>query len=161
MMNGGQVAGAVVTESSEKTFDPGIRRGGRHRIVRRVVEAVIDEALERARARPEQRDRIYRARDRAFAEIESYLEDGDAGLGLLVEAELRLQVQRCFVGDSIDAAPFDVRRTRPDHRQVVHAIAWAVQQARAVLTPPQRQVIADYVRAHVGGCSIDRAHRPA
>ena len=155
MMDGGNVTSAVVTESSEKTFDPGIRRTGRHRIARRVIEAVIDEALDRAEARSEQRDLIYRARNRAFAEIGDYLEDGDVKLYLLVEAELREQVQRCFVSDSIVAAPFDARRARPDHRRVVEAIARLVQEARAVLTPPQRQAVADYVRAHVGGPSID------
>jgi hypothetical protein len=141
-------------ESSEKTFGPRAQRGGRHGIARQVIEAAIDEALDRAQVRSEQRERIYRARNRAFAEIEDYLEDGDAGLCLLVEAELREQIQRCFVSDSIVAAPFDWRRRRPDHRQVVEAIACSVREARGVLTPSQRQVIADYVRAYVGSRSI-------
>jgi hypothetical protein len=150
IVNGGNVAGAVVTETTEKTFDPDIRHG-RRQIARRVIEAMIDEALDRAEARSDQRAQIYGARNRAFAAIDDYLGGRDAALCPLVEAELREQVQRLFVSDPIDAAPLDARRAGSDHRRVVETIAQSVREVHAVLTPPQSQVITGYVQANFGG----------
>jgi hypothetical protein len=150
MVNGGNVGGTVVSENTEKTLDRGIRPGGRQRIARRVIEAMIDEALDRAEVRSEQRAQIYRARNRAFAAIDDYLEDGDAALCPLVEAELREQVQRHFASDPIDAALLDARRARPGHRRIVETIARSMREAHAALTPAQRRVIAGYVRANLG-----------
>ena len=149
MRNRGNVTGAVVTETTENTSDPGIRHG-RRRIARRVIEAMIDEALDRAEARSEQRARIYRVRNHACAVIDDYLEGRDTALCPLVEAELRAQVQRYFVSDAIDAASPDARGARPDHRRLVNTIARSVRAAHAVLTPSQRQVIASYVRSNLG-----------
>ena len=153
MVNGGNgnVGGTVVIETGEKPFGPDLRYGGRRRIARRVIETMIDEALDRAKARSDQRDQIYRARNRVFAAIDDYLEGGDATLCLLVEAELREQVQRLFVSDPIDAAPVDARRARPDHRRLLDTIARSVREARAVLAPSQRQLIGGYVRGNLGG----------
>ena len=155
MMNGGQNEGwfgeAGGTETTEKTFDPGLQHGGRQRIARRVIEGMIDEALDRAVARSDQRARIYRARNSAFAAIDHYLKGRDTALCPLVEAELREQIRRLFASDPIDVAPFDARRARPDHRRVVETIAQSVREAHAALTPPQSQVIAGYVRANLGG----------
>lgn len=149
MTNAGNIASAVV---AARGFDRDIRRGGRRRIARRVIEAMIDEALDRAGAWSDQRARIYGARNRAFAAIDDYLEGEDAAACPLVEAELREQVQRRFVLAPIDAAPRDTRRARPN-RQLLEILAESVQQAHALLTPPQREVVAGYVRAHLHGAS--------
>jgi len=150
MVNGGYVGGAVVIETTEKLIGAGIRYGGRRRIARRVTEAMIDEALDRAKARSDQRDQIYRARNRAFAAIDDYLEGRGAALCPLVEAELREQVRKLFVSDPIDAAPLDARRAQPDHRRLVDTIAGLVREVHTVLTPSQRQLIAGYVRGNLG-----------
>jgi hypothetical protein len=150
MVNGGSVGSAAVVETTEKVFGSGIRYRGRQRIARRVIEAMIDEALDRAQARSDQRNQIYRARNRAFAAIEDYLEGGDAALCPLVEAELREQIRELFLSDPIGAGPLDARRAQPDHRRLVEAIARSARDVRAVLTSSQRQRIAAYVRDNLG-----------
>jgi hypothetical protein len=153
MENEGYVGGAVVIESTERPVGGGIRYGGRRRIARRVTEAMIDEALDRAQARSDQRDQIYRARNRAFTAIDDYLEGRDPALCPLVETELREQIWKLFVSDPVGAAPLDARRAQPDHRRLVETIARSVRDVHTVLTPSQRQLIAGYVRGNLG---IDR-----
>jgi hypothetical protein len=118
-----------------------------------VIEATIDEALDRAEARSEQRAQIYRVRNRAIAAIDDYLKVADVALCPLVEAVLREQIQRHFVSGPIDAASLDAQALS-DHQQVVEAIAQSVQEVHAVLTPPQTLVIAGYVRATLGDRSV-------
>jgi len=149
MMDPENTARAAVTETTGRTFDSGISHSRRRRIARRLIEAMIEEALDVAEARSDQRAQIYRARDRAFAAIDPYIEGRGTGLCALVEADLREQVQRRFRSYPIEATPFDVRRAGPEHRWVVEAIARSFWEAYAVLTPSQRLIVADYVRANL------------
>jgi hypothetical protein len=112
---------------------------------------MIDEALDRAQAPSEQRAQIYRVRNRALATIDTYLEDGDAARCPAVEAELREQAQRCFAGDSA-AVHGATTAWRGGDRRLAETIARSVRDAYAVLTPPQRRAVGDYVRDHLGDC---------
>jgi len=111
-----------------------------------VIEAMIDEALDRAQAPFEQRARIYRVRNRTLATIDAYLEDSDAARCPLVEAELREQARRCFADDATEAALGVTAAWRGDDRRLAETIARSVRDVYAVLTPPQRRAIGDYVR---------------
>jgi hypothetical protein len=156
MMSPEKTARAVVTETTGRIFDSGIQRTRRRRIARRVIEAMIEEALDLAEVQSDQRARIYQARNHAFAAIDDYLEGRGAGLSALVEADVREQVQRRFRSYPIESTPFDLRRAGPEHRWVVEAIARSLWEAHAVLTPSQRLIIGDYVRANLGALGATR-----
>jgi hypothetical protein len=112
---------------------------------------MIDEALDRAQAPSEQRTHIYRVRNRALATIDNYLEgDGSGAACPIVEAELREQTRRCFVGGTAGAALGATAAWRGDDRRLAEAIARFVRDAHAVLTPSQRRAVGDYVRAQLG-----------
>lgn len=100
--------------------------GGRPAMMKRVVSAVIDDALDAAHVSAEQRAAIHGARDRALAAIEEVR--GERGARL--EA-LRGQRER-------------------EHARVAEAIEQTLVDAHAVLTPDQRRALADYVRAPEG-----------
>jgi len=143
MSNGTKVADNTTTTT---TSDLALRPG-RRRVARRVIEAMIDEALDRAQAPFEQRARIYRVRNRTLATIDAYLEDSDAArCPTLVEAELREQARRCFADDATEAALGATAAWRGDDRRLAETIARSVRDVYAVLTPPQRRAIGDYVR---------------
>jgi hypothetical protein len=136
--------GAVITTTNQE-----IAGGGRHRIARRVIETVIDEALDRAQAQPEQRIRIDQVRDRALRQIDAYLDQRDPGLCCLVESELRLEAQRCFLGGRIDPAAPRALRFRREHKRLVQGIVGSVREIRDILTPAQHRAVAEYVRANL------------
>jgi hypothetical protein len=150
MMDRENTARAVATETTERTFDSDIRHSRRRRIARRLIEAMSEEALDLAGVGSDQRARIYRARNDAFAAIDHYLKGRGPGLCALVEADLREQVQRRFRSYPIETTPFDARRAGPEHRLVVEAIARSLWEAHAALTPSQRSTIGGYVRANLG-----------
>jgi len=143
--SGGHGAVVAKTPSSEQR----IAGGGRHRIARRVIETVIDEALDCAQAQPQQRIRIHQVRDSAVRQIDAYLDRRDPGLCSLVETELRLEAQRCFLGGRIDpAAPRAIRFHR-EHKRLVQGIVGSVREIRDILTPAQHRAVAEYVRANL------------
>jgi len=119
----------------------GAHGGGRHAIMKRMVAAAIDDALDEAKVTPDQRITINQIRDRAFAAVEqartshrTHLEEG-----------LRL-----FEADRVDPAQVEAFHRQGDEErgQMREAIHQAIVEAHDVLTPVQRRAIADYVRAH-------------
>lgn len=113
-------------------------------LMKRMASAMLDEALEPAAVTPEQRAKIYAARDRVFATLEAHRQ----GRGAHVNEALTL-----FEADTVDPgllAAFRARR-EAEHRQVADAISQAVVDVHDVLTPAQRKAVADWVRAHRPG----------
>jgi periplasmic protein CpxP/Spy len=115
--------------------------GGRPAIMRRMVSAAIDEALDEAKVTPAQRQTIQAARDRVFATFDEarasrrpHLEEGLA----LFEAA-RPEPAR------IEALHREGEAARQRVRQAIHE---ALVEAHDVLTQAQRKAVADYVRAH-------------
>jgi periplasmic protein CpxP/Spy len=115
--------------------------GARHAIMRRVVAATIDEALDRAQVTPEQRQAIHAARDRVFATVDAER----AGRRTHLEDALRL-----FEADRPDPAQVEALHRQADEgrQRIRQAIHEAIVEAHSVLTPAQRKALADHVRAH-------------
>lgn len=115
--------------------------GGRTAIMKRVATAVIDEALDQAKVTADQRAKIYAARDRVFAALET----GRAGRRARGEEVLRL-----FEADQMDTTKVEALRhqTEADHRAIADVVTQALVEVHDVLTPVQRKAIADYVREH-------------
>jgi protein CpxP len=119
---------------------------GRHAIMKRVVAAEIDEALDRANATAGQRAAIHASRDRVFAAIEAHAGDRRGRLE---------EVLALFEADRLEAAQVEAVRQKMEdrHRQVGDAIAQALTEVHDVLTPEQRGAVTAYVRDR------HRAHR--
>jgi Spy/CpxP family protein refolding chaperone len=132
--------GALVVGAGAVAFG-GAHHGGRHAIMKRVVAAEIDEALDRANVTPEQRASIHGARDRAFAALEDH---GRTRRDRVAEA-LAL-----FEADAIDAGRVEAfrRQAEGEHRQVGDAITQALVEIHDVLTPDQRRAVTAYIRSH-------------
>jgi Spy/CpxP family protein refolding chaperone len=115
----------------------------RHGVMKRVVAAVIDDVLDQASATPTQRAAIHAARDRVLAAVEQHRQSR----GPRLEEALRL-----FEADRIDPAQVTAlrRAKEEEHRQLADTIEQALVEAHDALTPAQRTVVADYVRAHHG-----------
>jgi Spy/CpxP family protein refolding chaperone len=118
--------------------------GWRAGIMKRMVSAAIDDALDAARVTAEQRRTIYAARDRVFATVEevrtgrhSHLEEGLA----------------LFEADQVDPARVEALHQQAEvgRERVREAIHQALVEAHDVLTTAQRKAVADYVRAHRAG----------
>jgi Spy/CpxP family protein refolding chaperone len=138
----GLAAGLVATAAAGAgAFAYGAHGGGRHAIMRRVVSATIDDALDQAGVTPEQRAAIHAARDRVFAAV-------DAAHGARrshLEETLQL-----FEADRPDPARVEAlhRQGEAERQRIRDAVHEAIVEAHGLLTPPQRKAIADYVRAH-------------
>jgi len=115
--------------------------GGRHGIMKRVVSAAIDDALDAAQVTPEQRTRIHAARDRAFGALEEHRKTRVARMEELL---------RLFEADHVDPGQVQALRfqAEEEHRKIGDAISQVVLEAHAALTPAQRRAVADHVRAH-------------
>jgi Spy/CpxP family protein refolding chaperone len=114
---------------------------GRPAMMKRFVSAMIDEALAPANPSLDQRTRIYAARDRAFAALESHRQ----ARGTHMDEALAL-----FEADAVDpgrVAAFRAQR-EAEHRQVGDAIVQALTEVHDVLTPAQRKAVADWIRAN-------------
>ena len=114
---------------------------GRHGVMKRFVSATIDDALDQAKVTPAQRTAIYAARDRVFAAVEQQWQSR----GTRMEEVLRL-----FEADQVDPAQVAALRQakEEEHRRLADTIEQAIVEAHDTLTPAQRKVVADYVRAH-------------
>ncbi len=113
--------------------------GGRHAIMKRVANAMVDEALDAARATPEQRAAIHASRDRVFAAFE---QQRQARHGRLE------QILTLFESEQVDPAAVQALRAQREEEQrlLADAIGQAVREAHAVLTPEQRRAVAAYAR---------------
>ncbi len=119
----------------------GAHGGGRHAIMRRVIAATIDDALDEASVTPEQRAAVHAARDRVFATVEAERTSRRAHL----EEALAL-----FEADQVDPGRVEALHQQGEaaRLRIRTAIHEAIVEAHAVLTPAQRKVVADYVRRH-------------
>jgi protein CpxP len=115
--------------------------GGRPAIMKRVMSAMIDDALEAAQVTTEQRAAIHGVRDRVFAAVEQLRQNRSARME---------EVLAAFEADTIDMTQLAAMRAQREeqHRQIADVITQAVIDTHAVLTPAQRKALADYVRAH-------------
>ena len=131
---------AVGLVTGVAAFAQGGGPGFRHGMMKRMASAMIDEALEPAQVTPEQRAKIYAARDRAFAAVEAQHQSRRAHMA---------DALALFEADVIDpgqVAAFRAQR-ETEHRQVADAITQAITDAHDVLTPVQRKAVADWIRA--------------
>jgi Spy/CpxP family protein refolding chaperone len=113
-------------------------------MMKRMVSAVIDEALEPAKVTPDQRAKIYAARDRAFAAMQAQHQNR----GARMEQALAL-----FEADTIDHAQLAALAVQreAEHRQIADVITQSITEVHDVLTPAQRRAVADWLRAHRPG----------
>jgi len=117
---------------------------GRPAMMKRMVSAMIDEALEPANVTADQRAKIYAARDRVFTTMEAHRQTRGAHMN---------EVLALFESDTVDpgrVAAFRAQR-EAEHRQVADAISQAITDVHDVLTPAQRKVVADWIRANRPG----------
>ncbi|HSB62297.1 MAG TPA: periplasmic heavy metal sensor [Vicinamibacteria bacterium] len=119
----------------------GTHAGMRHGIMKRMIAAGLDEALDQAQVTPQQRATIHAARDRVFASLEG------------VHADRRQHLEEVlglFEAEQVDAARVEAlhreaEAARERMRAVIHE---AIVEVHGVLTPAQRKTLADHVRAH-------------
>ncbi|MCI0547170.1 MAG: periplasmic heavy metal sensor [Candidatus Rokubacteria bacterium] len=137
----GLVVGLAVAVLAGATAVTVGAHGGRPALMKRMVTAVIDDALDEARVTPGQRASIYAARDRVLETFEQRRSTRTAR----IEELLRL-----FEADQLDAARTDALRAQAEaaHQALVQAIEQAIVEVHAVLDPAQRKALADYVRSH-------------
>ncbi len=114
---------------------------GRHPFMRRIVSAILDEALDEAQVTPEQRATIHAIRDRVFAAVDAMQATRQGH---------REEVLRLFEADRIDPSQLDAfrRQGEADRQRIADTISQAFVEVHDVLTPAQRKAMADYVRAH-------------
>ena len=140
-------AGVVVAAglaTGAAAFAHGGGPGFRHGMMKRMATAMIDEALEPAQVTPEQRAKIYAARDRAFAAVESQHQTRQSNMA---------EALALFEADTVDAGRLAAFRSQreAEHRQVADAITQSLTEVHDVLTPVQRKAVADWIRAHRHG----------
>jgi Spy/CpxP family protein refolding chaperone len=113
-------------------------------MMKRMVSAALDEALDQAAATAEQRSAIHASRDRAFAALEAQRPDRHAH---------REQVLALFEGDRIDAAQLEALHAQMEqrHAAIRSAVSQAIVEIHDTLTPEQRRVVAQFVRSHRHG----------
>ena len=106
--------------------------------VRKAAEALL------AALTPEQRTKIYAARDRAFAAIEAHKQTRGAHM---------TEALALFEADTVDAgrlAAFRAQR-EAEHQQIADTVTQSLTEVHDVLTPEQRKAVADWIRAHHPG----------
>lgn len=125
-------------------FAHGMGGHGRPAMMKRIASAMIDEALEPANVTPDQRAKIYAARDRVFASLEAQRQTRGAHMG---------EALALFEADSVDPARLAAFRAEreAEHRQLADAIIRAITEVHDVLTPAQRKAVADWIRANRPG----------
>ena len=118
--------------------------GGGPAMMKRMVAAAIDEALEPAKLTPDQRAKIYATRDRAFAAIQAQHQTRRARME---------QALAIFEADTIDPAQLAAlaAQREAEQRQIADAITQSITEVHDVLTPVQRRAVADWLRTHRPG----------
>src|SRR5262245_57275206 len=118
--------------------------GWRAGIMKRVVSATIDDALDAAKVTAEQRQVIYASRDRVFATVEEVRANRHSHLE---------EVLALFEADQVDPARVEAfhQEAEAGRERIREAIHQALLEAHDVLTTAQRKAVADYVRAHRAG----------
>jgi len=113
-------------------------------MMRRMVSAMIDEALEPAQVTPDQRTKIYAARDRVFAAMDAQRQTR----GQHMQEALAL-----FEADTLDPAQLAAFAAQHEaqHKQMADAITQAIGEVHDVLNPVQRRAVADWIRTHRPG----------
>jgi Spy/CpxP family protein refolding chaperone len=107
----------------------------------RMMQAIVDDALDAANATPEQRARVEAAWTRVREAITAARGE-DRGAQ-------RDRLLTLFEADQIDAASLAALRqeTEAAHRQVADAVQQAIVETHAALSPDQRKAVADQVRS--------------
>ena len=114
-------------------MDPGM--------MKRRISIALDDALTQAGVTPEQRVAVHGARDRAFAALDAQRPDPGAH---------RDQMLALFEGDHLDTTQLQALQAQMEqrHQAIRDAITQAIVEIHNTLTPPQRKIVADYVREH-------------
>lgn len=114
--------------------------GGRHAIMKRIANAHIDEVLDEAKVNPQQRATIYAARDRVYTAFEDTSRDRKTHF----EEALRL-----FEADRVDQDRINALRAQGEakHKQLADEVTRALVQTHDTLTPEQRHIVAERLRA--------------
>lgn len=121
-------------------------------MMRRMISEILDRALDRASATPEQRVKIYAARDRVFAVLDAQRPDP------LAERERMLAL---FEADRLTTANLDTLHQQLEQQRetVRQAIHHAIVEMHDALSPPQRKIVTEYLRTHGPGPFMGM-HRP-
>ena len=114
------------------------------RMMKRMVSAALDEALDQAGVTQDQRTAIHASRDRAFAALEAQTPDRGAH---------REKVLALFEADQIEPARLQALTAEMEqrHQAVRSAITQSIVEIHDTLTPAQRRVVAQFVRSHGPG----------
>ena len=137
------VAGLAAGAAAFAHQGPG-RPPFRAQMMKRMIAAALDEALDQAKVTPEQRTAIHASRDRAFAALAT--QHGD-------RAAHRDQMLALFESDQIDASRLQAfqEQERQRHEAMRSAVTQAVVEIHDTLTRDQRKIVADWVRTHGPG----------
>ena len=133
------IGGAIFTNRSAHAWG----HKGRAAIMKRMVNAHIDEVLDDAKVNDTQRQTIYQARDRVFTAFENQHGTHRARL----EEALQL-----FEADRLDPNRVQsMRTTRESEMQKLgDVVTQAITDVHDVLTPQQRRVVTDHIRSFRG-----------
>jgi Spy/CpxP family protein refolding chaperone len=115
--------------------------GGPHAgMMKRMISAALDEALDRANVSPGQRTTIHASRDRAFAAFDAQQPDHRAH---------KEQVLALFEGDRLDPGQLQTLHAQMEQRRqtVRDAVVQAVVEIHDTLSPEQRRIVASYARS--------------
>lgn len=114
--------------------------GGRPAIMKRFVSSAIDEVLDEAKVTPPQRATINAARDRVFTAFERSRKDHPGEID---------EVLRLFESDRVDATRLAALRSERENKmkELGDVIQQAVVEAHDTLTPQQRLIVTDRIRA--------------
>ena len=114
------------------------------RMMKRMVSAALDEALDQAGVTAAQRTAVHASRDRAFAAFEAH--QGERGAQ-------REKVLALFEADRIEPAQLTALHAEMEQRhQAIHsAVTQSIVEIHDTLTPAQRRVVAEFVRSHGPG----------
>ncbi len=123
-----------------ETFGPGMHGAGGPAMMKRMISARLDQALDQANVTADQRAAIHASRDRAFAALDALRPDPRAH---------RDQMLALFEADRIDPAQLETLHEQMEqrHQAVRAAITQAIVEIHDTLTPEQRHAIAQYVRS--------------
>ena len=137
------VAGAAALTSAWAHGGPG-GHGMHQRMMKRMVSAALDEALDQAGVTADQRTKVHASRDRAFAAFEANVPDRSAH---------REKVLTLFEADRIEPAQVQALQGEMEqrHNAIRTAVSQSIVEIHDTLTPEQRRVVAQFIRTHGPG----------